>query len=287
MELRFKLIFLISLLSFSVLVLGLFLYERWSRNYLAKKYPPPGELIDMGDRKLHLHCMGEGDVTVILEDGLGPIGSLGWGKVQPHVAQFTRVCAYDRAGIMWSEPSPHAPTPDQIAQDLHTALEKAVIKPPYVLAGLSIGGIYIRVFAELYPDEVMGMVLIDSSHPEQEERFPPSPVNLEPSPVKSWLNRQLATMGVTRLLLPRNSSRIPPEMLPSLKAFYPQSIPAVQAETQMLHANLHRGQKTPSLGDRPLVVLTAAKQKKPGSVSWWFYRRVYSTRGSSLAKTPS
>ncbi|NEO46523.1 MAG: alpha/beta hydrolase [Moorea sp. SIO4A3] len=266
MKFWLKWIFLGVLLAVSILLLGLFLYERWSRIYLPIKYPPPGKLVDVGGRKLHLHCMGEGDVegdvTVILEDGLAPMGSMAWGKVQPHVAQFTRVCAYDRAGIMWSEPSPHPPTADQIAQDLHRALEQAGIKPPYVLAGLSMGGIYIRVFAELYPDEVVGMVLVDSSHPEQEERFPPAPVNLKPSPVKSWLNRQLAAMGVLRLLhnFPNpNLRRIPPEMLPQLKAFGPQSTVTVEAETQIFHRNLKRAQTTSSLGDRPLVVLTAAK----------------------------
>lgn len=262
MKFWLKWIFLAVLLAVIILLLGVFLYERWSRIYLPIKYPAPGQLVDVGGRKLHLHCMGEGDVTVILEDGLGPIGSLAWGKVQPQVAQFTRVCAYERAGIMWSEPSPHPPTADQIAKDLHSALEQAGIKPPYVLAGLSMGGIYIRVFAELYPDEVVGMVLVDSSHPEQEERFPPAPVNLKPSPVKSWLNRQLAAMGVLRLLhhLPNpNVRRIPPEMLPQLKAFAPQSTVTVEAEAQLFHQNLKRAQTTPSLGDRPLVVLTAAK----------------------------
>ena len=253
-----------------VLLSGLFLYEYWSRNYLAKKYPPPGQLVAIEDshserlrqRKLHLHCEGEGDVTVVLEDGLGPMGSLGWEKVQPAVAKFTKVCSYDRAGIMWSEPSSHPPTAEQIAQDLHTALNQAGINSPYVLVGFSIGGIYSRVFAELYPDDVVGMVLVDSAHPDQEERLPPAPVNLDPSPSKSWLTRQSARMGFLRLLnhLPTPmSKRIPPEMRPKLKAFHPQSIPAVLAETQLVRDNLHRAKGKKSLSDHPLVVLTAAK----------------------------
>ena len=270
MKFWFKWISIDLLFAVSVLLLGLFLYEYSSRIYLAKKYPPPGQLVDIGDshskrprqRKLHLHCQGEGDVTVVLEDGLGPMGSLGWGKVQPSVAQFTKVCAYDRAGIMWSDPSSHPPTAEQIAQDLHTALNQAGINPPYVLVGLSMGGIYSRVFAEQYPDEVVGMILVDSAHPEQDERFPPAPVSLEPSAINLWLTRQWATMGVLRLShhLPNsNVKRIPPEMLPKLKAFFPQSIRAVQAETRLFHDNLHRAKGRKSLGDRPLIVLTAAK----------------------------
>lgn len=260
----FKWIFLSSLLLVSILLIGLFIYERWSRTYLARLYQPPGQLVDIGGRKLHLHCVGDGEVTVVLEDGLTSSGSLFWGKVQPDVGKFTRVCAYDRAGIMWSESSSQPPTSEQIAQDLHTALEQASINPPYVLVGLSIGGIYTRVFAELYPEEVIGMVLVDSSHPEQEERFPPAPVNLNPPPIILWLNRQLAASGVLRLLnnLPKaNAKRIPPEMLPQLKAFNPQSMPAVLAERQLVPANLRRAQQMLSLGDCPLVVLTAAKPK--------------------------
>ncbi|NEO92073.1 MAG: alpha/beta hydrolase [Moorea sp. SIO3G5] len=128
--------------------------------------------------------------------------------------------------------------------------------------GLSIGGIYSRVFAELYPEEVVGMVLVDSSHPEQEERWPPAPVNLEPSPVKLWLIRQSAAMGVLRLWshLPNPIfGQIPPEMLPQLKAFTPQSTVAAVAEIKLVHGNLQRAKTTQSLGDRPLVVLTATK----------------------------
>ena len=250
-----------------VLLVGLSIYERRSRMNAILKYPPPGELVDVGNRKLHLYCMGDGeigdgDVTVILEDGLGPMGSLAWVKVQPRVAEFARVCAYDRAGILWSDPSPHKPTGDRIAQDLNQALKQAGIEPPYLFVGLSMGGIYSRIFVERYPEEVAGMVFVDSAHPEQEERFPRAPANLEPSTVQLWLTRQWAQIGVLRLLnhLPhRNAKRIPPEILAPLKAFYPQSIPAVQAETQFFRANLHRAQSPQSLGDRPLVVLTAAK----------------------------
>ena len=162
--------FLRALISISIILLALFLYEHCSRVYVAIKYPPPGQLVDVGGRKLHLHCVGDGKVTVLLEDGLGPLGSLGWSKVQPSVGQLTKVCAYDRAGMMWSEPSSKEPTSDQIAHDLHTALGQAGIAPPYILVGLSMGGIYSRIFAEKYPDEVVGMVLVDSAHPEQEER---------------------------------------------------------------------------------------------------------------------
>ena len=248
----------------SLILLGLFLFEQCSRIYLARKYPPPGQLVDIGNRKLHLHCQGKGPVTVVLEDGLGPAGSLVWFKVQPSVAAFTRVCSYDRAGIMWSDPSPNDADPKQVAEDLHMVLAQADVQSPYVLVGASLGGIYVRAFADYYPDEVAGVVLVDSAHPEQEERFPPSPVNLDPSPASLWLTRQYASMGILRLshyLTNHKAKHIPAEILPKLKAFAPQSIPAVQAERQSFVRNLKWARRLKSLGDRPMVVLTAAKAR--------------------------
>ena len=259
-----RLLFKWILISSSLILLGLFLFERCSRIYLAKKYAPPGQLVDIGNRQLHLHCQGTGRVTVVLEDGLGPAGSLAWVKVQPSVAAFTRVCTYDRAGIMWSDPSPHSSTPTQVAKDLHMALEQADIQSPYILVGASMGGVYSRTFAEYYPDEVVGVVLVDSAHPDQEERFPPSPVNLEPPPVSLWLTRQCAAMGILRLshhLPNRNVKRIPSQILNQLKAFAPQSIRAVQSESQSFGSSLEWAQSLQSLGDRPLIVLTAAKAR--------------------------
>jgi pimeloyl-ACP methyl ester carboxylesterase len=254
-----------ALILASVLLPGLFLYERWSRRRLVSQYPPLGERVEVSEpgaapsQQMHLHCMGEGKVTVILEDGLGPLGSLSWFQVQPQVSQFAKVCAYDRAGILWSDPSPLPPTAEQIARDLHRALAVANIQPPYVLVGLSMGGIYNRVFAELYPDEVVGMVLVDAAHPDQERRFPPAPKS---GAIGVWLTQRSADLGLMRLAHVFNAEagqRIPAEILPQIRAFFPQSNRAVDAEIQLFSANLQRGKTTPSLGDRPLAVLTAAK----------------------------
>src|SRR6266478_8241280 len=115
--------------------------------------PPPGKLIDVGGWRLHLNCMdntnGSGP-TVVMEIGAGGY-SFDWGLVQPAVAGFARVCSYDRAGNAWSDFGPRPRTMKQIAYELHTALVNAGIKAPYVLVGQSIGGLYVRVFAEQYP----------------------------------------------------------------------------------------------------------------------------------------
>ena len=130
----------------------------------AKAYPMPGQLIDVGGHRLHLSCTGSGSPTVVLEPGAGEMSSnLGW--IAPAVARDTRVCVYDRAGRGWSEPADTPQDGTQIATDLHTLLQRGHVPGPYVLAGHSFGGLYVLTFAARYPDEVAGMVLVDSTAP--------------------------------------------------------------------------------------------------------------------------
>jgi pimeloyl-ACP methyl ester carboxylesterase len=130
----------------------------------ATAYPMPGRLIDVGGHRLHLSCTGSGSPTVVLEPGAGATSAaLGW--VTPAVARDTRVCVYDRAGRGWSEPTDTAQHGTQIATDLHTLLQRGNVPGPYVLAGHSFGGLYTLTFAARYPDEVAGMVLVDSTAP--------------------------------------------------------------------------------------------------------------------------
>ena len=145
------------------------IYHAFGTEIYRRIYPPPGELVDVGGHSLHISCVGEGSPTVFLESGSGAT-SVDWANIQPEVANTTRVCAYDRAGSGWSEPGPGPGDPQQIAGELHTLLGNAGIDGPYVLVGHSFGGLYVRMYAELYPNEVEGMVLVDSSHPEQSAR---------------------------------------------------------------------------------------------------------------------
>ena len=147
---------------------------------LWKLYPPFGTLdrlqpltepdpifsspVDIGDRRLFLRCIGSGGPTVILEGGYGDDGTI-WGPVQLPVARFARVCSYDRAGLMRSDPPGHYPrTADEVVADLHALLTAAEVKPPYVLVGHSFGALYVRLYAATYPDEVAGLVLVDPWH---------------------------------------------------------------------------------------------------------------------------
>jgi pimeloyl-ACP methyl ester carboxylesterase len=149
---------------------------------------------------MHIHCSGQGTPTVILDSGLGD-SYISWVKVQPQIAKFAQVCSYDRAGLGYSDPSPHSRTSKAMADELHTLLHNAGIAPPYVLVGHSMGGYNVRLFASSYRSEVAGIVLVDSSHPEQEKRLPQAFNDLD----KTWVREQefltfTTPFGVPRML---------------------------------------------------------------------------------------
>jgi pimeloyl-ACP methyl ester carboxylesterase len=149
------------------------IYQRVCESRDRRVYPMPGRLVDVGGYKMHIDCMGDGAPAVILDSGLGD-NYTSWRKVQPRVAQFTQVCSYDRAGLGYSDSSPGRRNSQVFAEELHTLLRNAGIEPPNVLVGHSMGGFDVRIYTSLYHGEVAGMVLVDSSHPEQQKRLPPA-----------------------------------------------------------------------------------------------------------------
>jgi pimeloyl-ACP methyl ester carboxylesterase len=138
-----------------------------AQNAVDASSPPmtaPGRLVDVGGWRLHLNCTGNASSsqpTVILEAGIGDF-SVEWSLVQPGVSKFARVCSYDRAGDGWSDIGPQPRTMRQQVYELHTLLEKAGEKPPYVMVGHSYGGWLVRTFTSTYPTEVAGMVLVEA-----------------------------------------------------------------------------------------------------------------------------
>ena len=139
-----------------------------AQNSSAAPLPtPPGRLIDIGGgQRIHLNCTGRGSPTVVFETGAGDF-SLVWALVQPRVAESTRACSYDRAGYAWSDPGTQPRTYDQLALELHTALDRAGERGPYVLVGQSYGGLVVRGFARRYASDVVGIVLVDAVHEDQ------------------------------------------------------------------------------------------------------------------------
>jgi pimeloyl-ACP methyl ester carboxylesterase len=136
----------------------------------SRNHPPPGRLVDVGGYSLHISCLGNGTPTVIL-DALFPGTVSNWAWVQPEIAKTTRVCADDRAGLGWSDSGPMPRDAVQHAAELRTLLANAGVTGPYVLVGHSLGGLSVRMFADRYPDEVAGMVLVEASNPDGWKRL--------------------------------------------------------------------------------------------------------------------
>jgi pimeloyl-ACP methyl ester carboxylesterase len=132
-------------------------------------YARPGQLVDAGGFRLNLYCMGSGSPTVVFDSGWEDWAPA-WSKVQPRIAQWTRVCSYDRAGAGFSEPGPMPRTSVRAAGELHTALHNAGIGGPYILVGSAFGGDNVRVFADRYMPEVAGLVMVDGDPDEFEPR---------------------------------------------------------------------------------------------------------------------
>lgn len=253
----------VSIILIAIIIVIVFWAAARTRAALRRKYPPVGQLVDVGGYRLHLDCQGEGSPTVILEGGAGAPGVY-WALVQPEVAKITRVCAYDRAGFGWSEPSLKPRTAAMLVDELHTLLQKAGIAGPYVLVAHSLGGYISRQFAQKYPHKVVGMVLVDSNHEQQFQRFPQKVRDMAqmmfgrsaPLPLKLLMALVQAIQALKPASVPANNNlpRQAAETFEALQKANPNLMDRMKAEI----APLVRGEVQPlaSLGDLPLVVLT-------------------------------
>jgi pimeloyl-ACP methyl ester carboxylesterase len=252
------------------LVLAGTIFEAIARQQIAQQYPAPGKLIDIGGRRIQIDCRGAGSPTVVLESGLDNFGSLSWAKVHDAIAQTTRVCAYSRAGIMWSDPNPADFDSQQTAQDLHTALTNAGEQAPLVMVGHSLGGPHVLTFTSLYDREVAGFVLVDASHPDQIDRFrkvigsvaDEVPLLLKIPPIIADLG---ANIGIVRLmnLCPPVEEKIPEITTKAGCAYLPQTVSSNLKAAQSSTITINHAKNLRKLGDRPLVVLTAMQKINP------------------------
>jgi pimeloyl-ACP methyl ester carboxylesterase len=255
----------------------------------ARRFPPPGRLVDVGGHRLHIYCTGGGTPAVVMDSGF-PGSSLSWTFVQPEVAKFTRACSYDRAGLGWSDAGPTPRTSRQIVEELHVLLVNARVGRPYVLVGHSFGAFTVRLYASTYPDEVAGMVLVDPIHANDwlhmtgaEKRKLMGAIRL------SRLGGLLARLGVARLVsllarlgapgLARFSvsvltggtlgeaermitplTKLPPELRPIIAAFWtqPKFFDAMVSQAESLPRSAAQVVATGDYGDIPLIVLSAS-----------------------------
>jgi pimeloyl-ACP methyl ester carboxylesterase len=259
----------LTLFFLAVLVTGL-VYQLAVTGLDKRKYSPPGKMVDVGGHRLHLYCTGEGARTVVLEAGLGG-GVLDWSLVQPEIAKTARVCAYDRAGTGWSDAGPEPRDSRQIVNELHTLLQNAGLKPPFVLVGHSIGGVNAQLYASLFPDEVAGLVLVDSSHENQFSRKELPGY----SAAYSLLIKLLAPVGVGRIIagLRQPSENISPALANELAAIYSHTghLFSVADEFSNIPKSMDDLRANPMrLGAKPLIVLTHGKaQDTESAESAW------------------
>ena len=233
-------------------------YETVRESLDARDYPMPGQLIDVGGHRLHLHCTGSGSPTVVLEPGLGAASSdLGW--IAPAVARDTTVCVYDRAGRGWSDAADGPQDGAHIAADLHTLLDRAHVPGPYVLAGHSFGGLYVLSFAAQFPDQVAGLVLLDSTAPKP---GPPLPTNTDSY---NFLGRVAALLpaaahlGAVRLLAQSSYGTLPPRSRDEARAnsSTARDLASFIEESVEGSASVHQAASLTDLDGKPLIVLTA------------------------------
>ncbi len=257
-------------LSVGILVLSALgaTYQAVSTKSDQRNYPALGQLVDVGGYKLHIYCLGEtveGSPTVILEQGLGGT-SAAWARVQPEIAKSTRVCAYDRAGMGWSDPGSEPRDAQHIATELHTLLHNANIPGPYVLVGWSFGGLYVRMYAGKYPTDVAGIVLLDSSHPDQWTSTAAGKSQFESNAGIYKIAPWLARIGVMRVMGQfQPDPGLPSPQNESIKAFFAatKDWDAQSAEFLASPATNDEVRNLGSLNDIPLFVLTATEHGAP------------------------
>jgi len=299
-------------------------YQAFGVAWDAKRYPPPGKRVDVGNRRIHIHVQGaspNGKPTVILESGVAA-SSPSWRLVRTEVAKFARVVTYDRAGLGWSDMAPQPFTADGMLQDLRTALAAEGIAPPYILVGHSFGGLLAQVFAARHRDELAGLVLLDPPH--WREWHPDGPweklVMLRYGARLSRRGAWCARLGINRLLLSLLTSgfvrgprafvvavsgraitianrivgeirKLPPDTHPILKALWsqPKSFESMAAHLEALpavSAEVGQASKPGALGDLPLVLITASNPS-PENLRMQDEVAALSTRGRHLVASQS
>ncbi len=226
-------------------------YETVRAAVATGAHPVQGRLIDVGGHRLYLNCTGSGSPTVVLEPGAS-LKSSDLGLIAPAVEIDTRVCVYDRAGRGWSDPTSTPEDGAQTAADLHTLLQRANEAGPFVLAGHSFGGLYALVFAANYPDDVAGLVLVDSTAPAPQPEPEPEQ-HTRPEPDDTANRASALAAGVARLGVGRLVGLETPSHLRSVIDEYIQAGSSAQQAAALTDFN-----------DKPLIVLTAGTGGRPG-----------------------
>ena len=231
--------------------------ENVAAGRIESTYPAPGKTYEVGDHRLHLYCQGTGGPTVVLFNGMGEF-SASWARITDPVSATTRVCAYDRAGQGWSDDVASPQDGVTAARDLHAVLAAAGEHGPYVLVGHSIGGPYAMTYAATYPEQVAGMVLLDSSSPHQFTAVPAYPTQYALMRRGLAILPTLARVGL-QLVIP-SGSPLPDEDAAVVEAVgsTPRTFRNGRDEISMVPRVFEQAQALTTLGSRPLAVVSAS-----------------------------
>ncbi|MFI6504936.1 alpha/beta fold hydrolase [Nonomuraea typhae] len=246
-----------ALLKRSIAALGLTAlasagYQIWSSRQDRRRYPPPGRLVDVGGRRIHLLEAGSGAPTVVIVPALGT-SSVEYAPLLPAVGREAATVVFDRAGLGWSDPVRLRPLALlDAAADLHTVLAMAGYGPPYILVGHSMGGYVVRLFAAAHPDEVAGVVLVDSSHHDQASRYP----DYHWKTVKAAAVDLARPYGVWRMAIAMGLADGPGHLVlgsrPRATSWWENALRA--------RIGFEVGRRAPTLGDIPLTVVTCSER---------------------------
>ncbi len=254
----------ILIAPFALALLG-GLYQSVSSALDRRSHPRPGQLVEVGGYRLHIYCEGQGSPAVILDAAnLGTVSNWAW--IQPELARSTLVCAYDRADAGWSDLSPEPNDTRMNSEALHTLLANAGVAGPYILVGHSFGGLFIRTYADMYPEDTAGMVFIEGTLPDgqralgEPDVMPNSPGQgmIDSAPIVSWL-------GILRLMnFPPTDPDLPEPQRGDLQA-YLASTQWAQATKRQYHlyptllAQVRELYVPGSLGSIPVAVVVGSE----------------------------
>jgi len=208
-----------------IVVVGLFGagFQAYATHRDEQRYPPPGQMVDVGDHRLHIDCRGEGSPMILLEAG-GQLWSSGWRHIHNNLSEDHRVCAYDRSGLGWSDAGPVPYDAEHAVRELHTLLDNAGEARPFVFVGHSLGGMLARVYHLRYPDDLAGAVYIDSGEPEIliEDFDAVRDAPIRPCGLSCRGQIGLAYVGVPRLVLANvdllDDPALPPDAVAEFRA---------------------------------------------------------------------
>ena len=262
----------VATLILTVLVGGR-IYQGVSESRDLARHPPPGELVRVDGRLMHIHCLGEGSPTVMFELGVGSV-AVSWADIQREVAAFTRACVYDRAGLGYSEPTDRPLRASDVAGRLHTLLADASIDDDLVLVGWSAGGVYIREYQRRHPGRVKAMLLVASSHEQQAVRIPRE---TDAGPDRALrIARHLAPFGLVRLsgVMSQRvaSSSASDDVKQVLEVLYHRShmLETVWNESAAFELDIHAADPPSPIGDIPLTVVTPGRYEgTPAETEAW------------------